>query len=574
MRMNRINLSSAALLAVAFVFLALVLAQAGKPYVLDEIDFPVAARATLESGLPIHYRGEHDTQALALWHPPLYIYLLAGYMGSFGDSESSVRAFGALCALLTTWLGIVLMRSLGEVRPVASVTFAALFLLNPYTLANATVPDIDTTILPITILLFILALTRVSRAISMRGIKHSELLGLALLFALALWSKLTTPFALIPLTALVVLVSTRSPWSAVRTTTLMAVGGGTIFLASYWLYCRLTGLPFPYVFDFLVYQFTKGMADPNASRLDSMVEKLSYVPHFLRWLTAPVVVLVAAGLASAATKLWRARLEPDQVRIAVLALFGLGVTAFYLVLHGHYGGFFKYAFPVIPLLLIPAAIHFADAIGGLAHLSRAWIGTLVLGAAAIVLVSIATASDVEFRTHAVMGATFWLAAVAIGLGLGLAVSAARTPNGGPARFGALAGTLVFSLALGIGIGVSRAQAIAPYPTKYEYGKTGLLETAWYVKYHTTDQEIIWTMKDVGHYSGRRFMENVSYITWDKSRLEDHLRETITGKGVRLFIVTEAIGQDRVDAYQDFRLALESCCDRIETIGNYVIYEAR
>jgi hypothetical protein len=57
-------------LVIVLIFVCLVFAQAGKKFVLDEIDFPIAAHATSENWLTLHYRGEAQKAALGLWHPP------------------------------------------------------------------------------------------------------------------------------------------------------------------------------------------------------------------------------------------------------------------------------------------------------------------------------------------------------------------------------------------------------------------------------------------------------------------------------------------------------------------------
>jgi hypothetical protein len=62
---------------IIFVFIALIFAQAQKKFTLDELDFPVVAKATSETGRPVYFRGEATPQHLGLYHPPLYIYALA-----------------------------------------------------------------------------------------------------------------------------------------------------------------------------------------------------------------------------------------------------------------------------------------------------------------------------------------------------------------------------------------------------------------------------------------------------------------------------------------------------------------
>jgi 4-amino-4-deoxy-L-arabinose transferase-like glycosyltransferase len=75
------------------LFIIFVAVQSDKKFVLDEIDFPIVSHATSETGLPIYYRGQDNPNHLGLYHPPLYIYSLAGFVKIFGFNEISVRFF-------------------------------------------------------------------------------------------------------------------------------------------------------------------------------------------------------------------------------------------------------------------------------------------------------------------------------------------------------------------------------------------------------------------------------------------------------------------------------------------------
>src|SRR5688500_11436230 len=69
------------LLLIVVVFAACLFgATANQPFHLDNMDFPAAAIATSTTGLPIYYRGEDNPRHLGLYHPPLFIYLLAAWI--------------------------------------------------------------------------------------------------------------------------------------------------------------------------------------------------------------------------------------------------------------------------------------------------------------------------------------------------------------------------------------------------------------------------------------------------------------------------------------------------------------
>src|SRR6516164_3923114 len=77
--------------ACILLFIILFASSAAKPLHLDSIDFAAAAQQTGRSGVPIYYRGEEEPKHSGLYHPPLYIYLLAAWIRIFGFGESQVQ---------------------------------------------------------------------------------------------------------------------------------------------------------------------------------------------------------------------------------------------------------------------------------------------------------------------------------------------------------------------------------------------------------------------------------------------------------------------------------------------------
>src|ERR1019366_6119587 len=99
------RLSLAALIASFCLFAA----SGWKPLQLDNMDFPAVAKQTAATGLPVYYRGEENPRHLGLYHPPLYIYMLAFWIDLFGFGEIQVRIFGYMCALLHGWIVLELV---------------------------------------------------------------------------------------------------------------------------------------------------------------------------------------------------------------------------------------------------------------------------------------------------------------------------------------------------------------------------------------------------------------------------------------------------------------------------------
>lgn len=132
---------------VVLAFLAISIPQYGDPYVIDEAVFPYVAQGILLNGAPIFYNGETRPADIGLWHPPLYDYLLAGFVGIFGFSPYAVRAFGAVCVIAAFVVLAFAMKRLAPSLPQGGyVALAALVLLNPLVISGALVPDIDGTL--------------------------------------------------------------------------------------------------------------------------------------------------------------------------------------------------------------------------------------------------------------------------------------------------------------------------------------------------------------------------------------------------------------------------------------------
>src|SRR4051812_29867954 len=193
-------LASAALVGFA---LWLIDWQIDRPFVYDDVSFILGARAVADTGRPfgnqgylLHLHWQRDQWAL--WHPPLYIYLLGGVVRVFGDSERAARSIGVGCLVLAAGLAFELARRTvlsrggsGERALAAGVLAVALYIVNPLAIQASMVLDIDNTIL------MVLLGVMVWLALRLPGSwRRSTIVGLALLFAVSLWAKMTTPLVL------------------------------------------------------------------------------------------------------------------------------------------------------------------------------------------------------------------------------------------------------------------------------------------------------------------------------------------------------------------------------------------
>lgn len=535
------------------VFIALIFAQAQKKFTLDELDFPVVAKATSETGRPVYYRGEATPQHLGLYHPPLYIYALAAQIKVFGFSENSVRTFGLACTLLTAYLALVLGRDLfpENKRAIFGIVFLGLYLLNPYTIANTTLPDIDSTILPPLLTLFALLL-----------LKGRNNLVLASMFALLLWAKLTTPLALVPFAMAYWKLTQESITKTLQKAAVVFGGGALLFFSSYWIYCKLLRLPFSYTFGFLVHSFTKGSASPSLeARLLKIWENLGYSTGLITAITIPLAFLFVASIIFLAFQ----KTTPETRRKSMFfMLLCAAVTLFYCSLISPFGGFFKYPFAVFQFGCIGISamvIRCLEKLGG-----RHFVQLLILGALATAFALLQILVWKDSPTFGIESSASFASVVAI-IG-GIAAGFLMLGNNSLGKGGAALALAFFAATVGTGVGIARFQAVSPFPTKYSYGQLGMEETISYLRANLNPGEIIWSMKDVGFYTGNHYIENYEFFFTPGAAGKI---EKIVDSGVRFFVVTQRIGEDRIDAYPDIRNALESCCKLQKNFGNYYIY---
>lgn len=588
---NRVKWFTFANFAIVAIFILLIFAQANKKFVLDEVDFPAVAKTISQTGMPYEYRGENESKALGLWHPPLYAYSLGAFVKVFGANENMVRAFGMCCTLLSALLCLLIynvrIRTTGKVINPISTIFLSLFLFHPYTIANTTLPDIDSTILPVTFLAFIYGLARKLWSSDVKGPPEwstNDTVFIAILFALNLWAKLTTPLVLIPLLLVMIYIEGFSLRRSILIASSVAILGVIFFLVTYALYCYLLSLPYDYTFRFLIHSFTKNSSGGGVgSLIKGVLINLGYITQFVNWLGLPFLFAFALTVSSLIFRKVRSKID---VLMLILAAVGLFVAIFYLSLTGAFGGFFKYPYPVFPILILIVAHHFHEQIfmSNLSansirisnenreiNISHAHIIIFIFFAVVMIVgyLQLVYVKDSVIMKGNPVGFSFLFIFVSMAILFG-ALGAKKQEK----LFYKYGLTLLFATIVVMNFGISRSQAISPYPTKYHYGQIGLDETVVYLRSKLKLQEPIWSMKDIGLYASGVYYENYGSLFKTEEEIKIEFKDLIENKGVRYFVVTTGIGQDRIDAYGDLKRSLDACCNKDQEFGNLIIYKAK
>ncbi|HEV7509618.1 MAG TPA: glycosyltransferase family 39 protein [Thermoanaerobaculia bacterium] len=552
------------------LFLVLAAHQAAKPLHLDNMDFPAVAEATAHSGRPIYYRGEENKDHSGLYHPPLYIYTLAGWFQLFGSGPAQARMFGALCALLQGWLALRILGLLFGSERVRqwSWLFWLLFLLNPYTLQVSAIADIDSTIYGPLLGFVLWSALRIGwqdgrwREDEPR---NRELGLVALALTAALWAKLTTVLLLFPF--LFLLFAPRLGWKrgAVATLGVSAAGLGG-FALTYWLYGALMGLNVGYTFQFL----KASVLGPG--RLLSYRENLEkMLPFMVRWTGFLLWLSVAVLVAATGRRWWHDR-EPRALYSFWLLSLGGASVIYYCGQVGSFAGApFKYTFVFWALLSCAPVLlmtwlwesegresgRWPLAAGAALWLAGLWIGDVAL-------------QDVLLSDRLIFPQTpsVWLPPAVFLAGL-LAWTMGRPSLRRPGALIAI-GTLL--LHAGIQAGIALYQSRVGYSTTYDYGQSGLQETAAFIASHTTERDVISSMKDVGFLARRRYYENYGAVSNDAAAAR-LIAAWKSGK-VGYIVFTEGYGQDQLNFQPVLKDWIAGNAEQTASFGNYRIYRPK
>lgn len=542
------------------------------------MDFPAAAAQTAVSGVPVYYRGEENPHALGLYHPPLYIYLLAAWIRVFGFGEAQVRMFGMLCVLLQGLVTLALLRELFGNEAVArwSPWFWLIFLLNPYTIQGASIADIDTTIYGPLMCVALLTVIRLSwrdglwRDDAIRRREYAVVIGAT---ALCLWAKITTALLLFPFFFLLLIPRLRVARAAV-TAAAISVAGATVFLATYLLYGKLSGMNVGYTFAFTWASFLgRGSSHTPGllARFADFRDNADFmIPFMVRWTGLVPWLAGAAMVCIAFQRAWAAK-DRRAAHLGLLILLALLCTAYYCGKVKTFGGApFKYVF-VFWSLEMGAVVLLTFAGGELWNVDGIKIRLALYPLGIIALVGITGFFTARFLgDHLVLfgapGNYKWPI-----LAPGLALLA-----GGMLRSKQLGRTLLaigFGAYCGVSAGVALTQSKADYATQYEYGQTGFMDTVSFLRANTAPTDIISSMKDIGFRADRRYYEDYGALYGEDGDAQRLIHAIASGQ-IAYEVFTEGRGEDQLAIRPSLQTWINGHCDLVRSFGNFRIYKYR
>lgn len=501
-------------IATALGYLALTIPRMNDPYVIDEAVFPYVAQGILKNVAPFYYNGELRPADFGLWHPPLYDYLLAGFVGLFGFTPVAVRAFGVVCVLLSM---VVLLQVLRRVMPAAPqgayVLFSALVLLSPQVISGALIPDIDGSFgfLVVAIGLWLATIIR-QTPLTVRVT--------ALTFAFAVLSvstKFTITGFIAAIIALAAVFSDTDRWKKLASVIGAFVAGTAVALLLLFAAGAIIGfdarLPFDYVLGSVASRTPGrgGIAGAWGTMFEGPGSTVLWVGPFL--ILAAVVAAIAVSIR-----------KPEGVDARLVVLFVLGgvlIVVGYAFVSASPFQFPKYTPIAVPLFaaaatslvrLIPSEVVRSLVTPPGRWVALAWSIVFAIGTVGMFFLARRSErldsrnlGDLFLLSTAAFVALTIASLLAILLLLNEKTGRVTLPWGKLLQAGALIG-LVFT-PLMAGVSTASVNATATYSTRYYYGEQGMAEFLTKAASIIGPDDPIIGPKDIGFQLPRPFYED-------------------------------------------------------------------
>lgn len=528
-------------------YFVLVIPQVQKLFVGDEIAFVKAAHGIVTTGMPI-YEGLSNNIKIGLWHPTLYINILAASFKFLGVHEWSARIVSVLFTLSTLVIVYSLAKEISNDNRYVIFLSCFLFLFNPLVIQNSLFIDIDNSVLAFLMILFIYAYIKIDRT------KPKNLFVLGILFGVTLWAKLPTPPFLI-LGILMFNFYKQEFKKGIVESIMIALPGTLLFLGSWLLYCHIFDLSYLQPFTHL------------ANKLSSMPYSMPYIlmtrlgtlKTIMFWTTPYYILLVLTSSINLIRTTSR-----NRMNIIYLSIIGYLIFMGYIIIDGITVDFPKYFAPVMPIF----SIVVADFIGKFCNVKKRsvlYFTFLILilfiyyifilkdpllvkrlSYNNILLSVIVLASLKTFMFYLLPIAISFIFIIALKINYKQAFVLAM-----------IIPLVTCSLYIGV------VQSKADYSTTYRYGETGFKETINFANAKINKEDTIITRKDVAYYLN-------SEKCYDLPKSPATLKSLIDRKNIS-YIILRKHSYYVPWKYTEVLSILDSECKLEAQFGDYKIY---
>lgn len=309
--------------ALALGYLWWVRPLVSRPLMADEVHYAELAMKPRPAVAPL------------ILHPPLYPDLLRASEALLGWRLETFRWLGVLCFLAQLGLVYAMAQRLqSRAGPLA----ALMWLTHPMAIQGSLILDVDNTLLAVWMSAWLLVWLE-----SPWPLRSNDCLRLGLLLFLSLWTKLSTPWALL-LALLGFSLQQRQLKAGIAAVAHIAAWGIGCFVISALLYQRADGMSLAVVWQHntsSVMQGLPGTSGPVGAELVNRLGRLSL------WFNPGLLALAALIGAWLITRRVHLATPKSGLIWWYLLLVGVG----YCVVRGTHFGFAKYHYPVLPTLI-------------------------------------------------------------------------------------------------------------------------------------------------------------------------------------------------------------------------------
>ena len=474
------------------------------------------------------HNGYSQPEQLITFSPHGYPLALAGLCRIFGEASfMAMRIVGILCWALS--IAFVVWRS-------RRISAGLLLCCMPAVCQAAVLLDIDETLLaPACLLLWYSSICFLHRQTWGRAVFPA----IALCFSL--WCRLTTPFII----CAVMLVLYRN-WRLL----LSYAVGLLLFLLSWWLYCRTTGVYFNGPFAYLLTSFLETTAGSRASGLSRMAQSIVYL---CLWGMNPMLCILFICNGWTRIQRWLATRHIDDMDSTWLC--GAAILLGYTVIGGSLFGFPKYQCPAFPFVALC-----------IASMLDKWHNpkeNLIPMVAATVCVMICVAflyGDPLLLLRSMLRAPvpaphiLWqMASIALAYVLAIAVPCLILRKRTGWQFALLLSAIVFNLCF------AYRQNMSKYSTGYIYGERGECKRlAERIKKRNLDEQLLFVPAEVSHFLGGTDERSLTPGAWNEL---DALAERIRNEKPAVIATSYLINRQAVTLSVQCHKALQEILEQ-------------
>lgn len=530
-----------------------------KDFSSEEVDFVLAAKAISKIGHPVYYQAEQAPKTMALWHPPMYIYILS-IITFFSNNESYIRFLNLFFSVLTALLIYSFCtRFFPEYNKISGLLASALFLINFYVLSSSLLIDIDA------LSMFFVFSFLFSTILFFHGKKfnYAFLSVISLLFSFAnRW-----PIALVVYLSIFVyiLFNKKIPKNILLNYFLIGISAGVIFLIFWSIYsCIIEPGNF---FSFIQHNASlSGQQFQSISRYGFSF--LLNISQIIRLFTLPALILFFIAIFSFSKK--------NELKYRMVLLYTLSILLLFLIVPRPAFGYPRYFLTMTPGFFIIISIYLCETFKNFNLNRKKIILILFLLITSTLLLIVFKPQLTLYRNDGLIRATNLpdlLLNIFCSLPLLIFISKKYRKK----------------QILTMGLIVLFFSYNLYFDISYVFNNSRIKEVSSYIKNNTSSEERIIVPKAIGFYSERRFYANDFYkppmdnlstrfiVQYIEGSYKDRLMENNFFWGSDIYGGTDYHGKENVDNeitnssylvlnYKNLNLNLE------KKIGNYYIYK--